>query len=55
MKSKSKFKCYRESHDDFAWVIVGYDREIIAFERDTKWQHVRLTEKWLHDSWSRVV
>ena len=49
-----KFKCYRESHDDFAWVIVGYNREIIAFERDTRWQHVRLTEKWLHDAWTSL-
>ena len=49
-----KFKCYRESHNDFAWVIVGYNGEVIAFERDTKWQHVRLTEKWLHDVWANA-
>lgn len=49
-----KYKCYRESKDDYAWVIVGFDGSIVTFERDIKWnmqEHRRITEKWLHDSW----
>lgn len=49
-----KYKCYRESKDDYAWVIVGYGGSIVTFERDIKWNmqaQRRITEKWLHDSW----
>lgn len=49
-----KYKCYRSSSDDYAWVIVGFDGSIITFERNIKWNtaaHKRITEKWLHDSW----
>lgn len=49
-----KYKCYRESKDYYAWVIVGFDGSIVTFERDIKWnmqEHRRITEKWLHDSW----
>ena len=49
-----KYKCYRSSHDDYAWVIVGFDGSIVTYERDIKWntkEQKRITEKWLHDSW----
>ena len=49
-----KYKCYRSSFDDYAWVIVGFDGSIVTFERDIKWnnnEHRRITDKWLHDSW----
>lgn len=49
-----KYKCYRASNNDYAWVIVGYDGSVITFERDIKWnnsEHRRITEKWLHDNW----
>ncbi|WP_372474703.1 hypothetical protein AB4865_05435 [Capnocytophaga sp. ARDL2] len=49
-----KYKCFRPSHNDYAWVIVGSDRTIITFERDILWdnhQQKRITEKWLHDNW----
>lgn len=49
-----KYKCYRASQNDYAWVIIGSDGSIITFERNIKWnnnEHKRITEKWLHDSW----
>lgn len=49
-----KYKCYRASQNDYAWVIVGFDGSVITFERNIKWnnnEHKRITEKWLHDSW----
>jgi hypothetical protein len=49
-----KYKCYRSSSNDYAWVIVGFDGSVITFERNIKWntsEHKRITEKWLHDSW----
>ena len=50
-----KYKCYRASQNDYAWVIVGFDGSIITFERNIKWNNekkVRITEKWLHDHWN---
>lgn len=49
-----KYKCYRSSQNDYAWVIVGFDGSVMTFERNIKWNnvaHKRITEKWLHDSW----
>ncbi|WP_200878564.1 cysteine hydrolase [Sphingobacterium sp. ML3W] len=49
-----KYKCYRQSTDDYAWVIVGFDGTIVTFERNIKWnmdEQRRITEKWLHDNW----
>lgn len=49
-----KYKCYRSSQKDYAWVIVGFDGSVITFERSIKWNTIaqkRITEKWLHDSW----
>ena len=49
-----KYKCYRASQNDYAWVIVGFDGSVITFERNIKWynnEHKRITEKWLHDNW----
>lgn len=49
-----KYKCYRQSTDDYAWVIVGFDGSIVTFERNIKWkmdEQRRITEKWLHDNW----
>jgi hypothetical protein len=49
-----KYKCYRASNNDYAWVIVGYDGSVITFERNIKWnnnEQKRITEKWLHDNW----
>ncbi|TCV19551.1 hypothetical protein EDC17_100473 [Sphingobacterium alimentarium] len=49
-----KYKCYRASQNDYAWVIVGFDGSIITFERNIKWnnnEQKRITEKWLHDNW----
>lgn len=49
-----KYKCYRASSNDYAWVIIGFDGSIMTFERHIKWnneEHKRITEKWLHDSW----
>lgn len=54
MVSGMKYKCYRPSHNDYAWVIVGANGKIITFERDILWnnsEHCRITEKWLHDEW----
>ncbi|WP_374966544.1 hypothetical protein [Lysinibacillus sp. RS5] len=46
-----KYKCYVPENDSWAWVIVGPDGNIMAFEQDIKWKGGRITEKWLHDSW----
>ncbi|WP_372474657.1 hypothetical protein AB4865_05165 [Capnocytophaga sp. ARDL2] len=49
-----KYKCFRPSHNDYAWVIVGSDGTIITFERDIFWDNHKqkcITEKWLHDNW----
>lgn len=49
-----KHKCYRSSENDYAWVYVGFDGSIQAFERNTKWdmsKRQRFAEQWLHDSW----
>lgn len=46
-----KYKTYRRSHGDYAWVIVGPGGLVITFERDILWRGVRLTEKWLHDEY----
>jgi len=49
-----KYKCFRASQNDYAWVIVGFDGSVITFERNIKWnndEHKRITEKWLHDNW----
>lgn len=49
-----KYKCYRASQNDYAWVIVGFDGSVITFERNIKWnnnEQKRITEKWLHDNW----
>lgn len=49
-----KYKCYRSSENDYAWVYVGFDGSIQAFERNTKWdmsKRQRFAEQWLHDSW----
>ncbi|MBW3518990.1 hypothetical protein [Flavobacterium sp. NKUCC04_CG] len=49
-----KYKCYRKSHNDYAWVIVGHDASVITFERDIIWNNamsVRVTNAWLHDQW----
>lgn len=49
-----KYKCYRASKDDYAWVYVGFDGSVQAFERNTKWNMLkkqRHAEQWLHDIW----
>lgn len=46
-----KYKAYRRSRGDYAWVIVGSGGDVITFERDILWRGVRLTEKWLHDEY----
>ncbi|MFC0213487.1 hypothetical protein ACFFK0_13645 [Paenibacillus chartarius] len=50
--SGMKYKCYRQEHDDYAWVIVGPDGQVITFEQGILWDNGRVTEKWLHDSWA---
>lgn len=52
--SGMKYKCYRSSREDYAWVIIGFDGAVITFERDILWDtkaQRRITEKWLHDNW----
>lgn len=52
-----KYKCYNKLEDNYAWVIVGFDGNIITFERDILWSNgmqKRVTEKWLHDQWLRT-
>lgn len=49
-----KYKCYRSSKNDYAWVYVGFDGSVQAFERNTKWDMTkrdRFGEQWLHDKW----
>lgn len=49
-----KYKTYRQSLDDYAWVVVGAGGEIITFERDIIWRILRggrVTEKWLYDDY----
>ena len=49
-----KYKCYRSSKNDYAWVYVGFDGSVQAFERNTKWNMLkrqRHAEQWLHDIW----
>lgn len=49
-----KYKCYRTSKDDYAWVYVGFDGSVQAFERNTKWNMLkrqRHGEQWIHDIW----
>lgn len=49
-----KYKCFRASQNDYAWVIVGFDGSVITFERNIKWNNNekrRITKKWLHDNW----
>lgn len=50
--SGMKYKCYRASENDYAWVIVGTDGRVITFERNIRWNNAeqrRITEKWLYD------
>lgn len=52
--SGMKYKCYRPSLDDYAWVIVASDGSVITYERDILWSNgmsKRITNKWLHDIW----
>ncbi len=52
--SGMKYKCFNDSNNDYAWVIVGFDGSVITFERNIIWDnnaHKRITEKWLHDNW----
>ncbi|MGX7413403.1 hypothetical protein ACWOET_12220 [Enterococcus caccae] len=49
--SGMKYKCYRPITDDYAWLIIGGDGEVITFERGIIWIEGRVTEKWLHDSY----
>lgn len=56
--SGMKYKCYRPSENDYAWVIVGFDGSVTTFERNIKWNidaHKRITEQWLHDSWQKEL
>ncbi|WP_430614241.1 hypothetical protein [Flavobacterium sp. JP2137] len=49
-----KYKCFRKSARDYAWVIVGFDGSIVTFERDIIWdsgRKKRQTKQWLSDSW----
>lgn len=49
-----KVKMRNRADGRWFWVIVGSDREVMAFERDIVWANLkgrRQTEKWLHDSW----
>lgn len=55
--SGMKYKCYRPSNADYAWVIVGFDGSVITFERNIIWDNnarQRISEKWLHDSWLKI-
>ncbi len=52
--SGMKYKTYRKASDDYAWVVVAGNGNIITFERDIHWtdaRQMRITEKWLHDMW----
>ncbi|GAB5565206.1 MAG: hypothetical protein Wins2KO_22690 [Winogradskyella sp.] len=53
-----KYKCFSSSNNDYAWVIVGFNGEIITYERDIKWnseEKKRITHKWLHDNWVNSI
>lgn len=49
--SGMKYKCYLDDEGNYAWVIVGPNGQVIAFEQGIIWDNGRVTEKWLHDSW----
>ncbi len=49
-----KVKCRDLRTGLYFWVIVGADKQIMAFERNIKWivfPGKRGTEKWLDDNW----
>lgn len=47
----TKFKCFIQEDDNYAWVVFGKDKQPIIFERNINWVNGRTTEKWLHDSY----
>lgn len=49
--SGMKYKCYLPETENYTWVIVGSDGDIVTFERGIIWVNSRVTEKWLHDSY----
>lgn len=50
-----KYKCYLKDENNYAWVIVGPEGQIITFEQGIIWKDGRVTEKWLHDRWLKQV
>lgn len=49
-----KVKCQNLSDKLYFWVIVGFDKSIMVFERDVIWDFLRagrVSQKYIHDSW----
>lgn len=49
-----KVKCQNLNDKKYFWVIVGFDKSIMVFERDVIWDFLkagRVSEKYIHDSW----
>lgn len=49
-----RVKFFNPSTEKYTWVIVGKNKNIIAFEREIIWNSKlarRVTNQWLHDSW----
>lgn len=50
-----KVKCRELNTGLYFWVIIGVNKQIMAFERDIQWitfPGKRATEKWLDDTWA---
>lgn len=49
-----KVKCQNLNDKKYFWVIVGFDKSIMVFERDVIWDFLkagRVSEKYIHDTW----
>lgn len=49
-----KVKCQNLRDKLYFWVIVGFDKSVMVFERDVIWDFLRagrVSEKYVHDAW----
>lgn len=49
--SGTKHKSFVPRDQDYAWVIVNKNRDVISFEKGIEWESGRTTEKWLYDNY----
>lgn len=49
--SGTKYKAYVPRDDNYAWVIIDKNGQVMSFERGIQWVNSRTTEKWLYDEY----